>query len=86
MNKTAQCQSHLPLLCGHTHGPAALRTQVEDPFLLDTRMSESHNRSGQGKKIKLSLCLLNQALGHEDVWENGGIDPPFLTSALDREE
>jgi hypothetical protein len=34
-------------------------------------------------KVKLSLCLLNEVLSHEDVWGSGGIAPPFLISALD---
>jgi hypothetical protein len=29
------------------------------------------------------LCLINQTSYHEDVWGNGSISPPFLTSALD---
>jgi hypothetical protein len=29
-------------------------------------------------KVKLSLCLTNQALHHEGVWESGCIDPHFL--------
>jgi hypothetical protein len=29
-------------------------------------------------KIKLSLCLTNLALHHEDVWGSGCIDPNFL--------
>jgi hypothetical protein len=35
------------------------------------------------KNVKLSLCLINYASCHEDMWGNGGITP-FLTSALDR--
>jgi hypothetical protein len=35
------------------------------------------------KKAKLSMCLINYALGHEDVWRSGNIDPPILDSALD---
>jgi hypothetical protein len=35
------------------------------------------------KRLKLSLCLIIQALKYEHVWECGGIVPPFLTSALD---
>jgi hypothetical protein len=35
-----------------------------------------------GIKIKLSLCLFNYALCHEDVWRSRGIAAPFLTSAL----
>jgi hypothetical protein len=31
----------------------------------------------------LSLCLINRALRHEDVWRSGGVAPPFLTLALD---
>jgi hypothetical protein len=34
-------------------------------------------------KVKLTLCLINKALCHEDIWGSGGIAPPFLTSALD---
>jgi hypothetical protein len=30
------------------------------------------------EKINLSLCLTNQALCHEDVWESGCIDPRIL--------
>jgi hypothetical protein len=29
------------------------------------------------------LCLIRQALCHEDTWGTGGIAPSFLTSALD---
>jgi hypothetical protein len=36
-------------------------------------------------KVKLSLCLINQALCQE-IWKSGGIAPPFFTSALDRGE
>jgi hypothetical protein len=34
-------------------------------------------------KVKFPLCLINQALYHEDVWGSGTVAPPFLTSALD---
>jgi hypothetical protein len=34
-------------------------------------------------KVKLSLCLINYALCHEDIWGSGCIAPPFLASALD---
>jgi hypothetical protein len=30
------------------------------------------------KNLKLSLCLTNYALRHEDVWGSGYIDPLFL--------
>jgi hypothetical protein len=30
----------------------------------------------------MSLCVINKALRHQDVRENGGIAPSFLTSAL----
>jgi hypothetical protein len=33
---------------------------------------------GSRSKVKLSLCLTNQALCHEDFWGNGCIDPNFL--------
>jgi hypothetical protein len=32
---------------------------------------------------KLSLCLINYVLCHEDILGSGGIGPPFLTPALD---
>jgi hypothetical protein len=31
-----------------------------------------------GKKVKVSLCLTNYALRHEDVWGSGRIDPRIL--------
>jgi hypothetical protein len=31
-------------------------------------------------EVKLSVCLINQAPPYEDVWESGGIAPPFLSS------
>jgi hypothetical protein len=34
-------------------------------------------------KVKVSLCLINYAPRHEEVWGSEGIDPAFLTSALD---
>jgi hypothetical protein len=34
-------------------------------------------------KVKLSLCLINEALCYEHIWGSGGIAPHFLTSALD---
>jgi hypothetical protein len=33
--------------------------------------------TGKGK-IKMSLCITNEALRHEDVWGSGCIDPHFL--------
>jgi hypothetical protein len=30
------------------------------------------------KKVKLSLCLINEAPPHEDVWGSGDIALPFL--------
>jgi hypothetical protein len=30
-----------------------------------------------------ALCSFNYAVCHEDMWGNGGIAPPFLTSTLD---
>jgi hypothetical protein len=37
----------------------------------------------KGKKVKLSLCLTNEALCHEGIWGSRCIDPHFfLTSAL----
>jgi hypothetical protein len=37
----------------------------------------------KGKNVKLSPCLINLALCHEDIWGSGGIAPSFLTSTLD---
>jgi hypothetical protein len=34
----------------------------------------------------LSLCLINYAPRHEDVWRTGGKAPPLLASALDEGE
>jgi hypothetical protein len=34
-------------------------------------------------RVKLSLCLINEALCHEYIWKSGGIAPTFLTSVLD---
>jgi hypothetical protein len=34
------------------------------------------------EKAKLSLCSINYAPCHEDIWGIGGIGPPLLTSAL----
>jgi hypothetical protein len=33
------------------------------------------------RKVK-SLCLINEALYHYNIWGSGGIAPPFLTSTL----
>jgi hypothetical protein len=33
--------------------------------------------------VQLSLCLINYALQHKDVWESGGTALPFLTLVLD---
>jgi hypothetical protein len=33
--------------------------------------------------VNLSLCLINQALCYEDLWEDGDVAPPCLTSTLD---
>jgi hypothetical protein len=40
------------------------------------------NTSGK-VKIRFSLCLINYAPHHEDIWGSGGIAPPLLTSTLD---
>jgi hypothetical protein len=32
-------------------------------------------------KVKLVLCLNNQALRQEDVWGSGNVSAPFLASA-----
>jgi hypothetical protein len=38
------------------------------------------------KKVKISLCLIREALLHEYIWGSGDVEPPFLTSALCRVE
>jgi hypothetical protein len=43
-------------------------------------------RSHGLQKVKLSLCLINYAPGHEKEWGSGGIAPPFLISAPDGDE
>jgi hypothetical protein len=35
------------------------------------------------QEVKLSLCLMNEALRHEDMFESGNIAPALLISALD---
>ena len=35
------------------------------------------------KNVKLSLCVINEALRHEDVFWSGDSAPPLLTAALD---
>jgi hypothetical protein len=32
--------------------------------------------------VNLSLCPINRALRHEDIWRSGGMTPSFLTSPL----
>jgi hypothetical protein len=39
-------------------------------------------KDSEGDKVKLSLCLINKAPRHEDVWGSGGIAPLFWTLAL----
>jgi hypothetical protein len=39
-----------------------------------------------GGKVKLFLCLISQAVCHEDIWGSGGVASPFLTPALDGSE
>jgi hypothetical protein len=41
------------------------------------RLKAYENRI-KGIKVKLSLCLTNQALRHEGVWGSGCLDPQFL--------
>jgi hypothetical protein len=38
--------------------------------------------TGSYYEVKLSLCMINEALCHEDTQEIGGIVPLFLTSAI----
>jgi hypothetical protein len=37
-------------------------------------------------KVRLSLCLIEEAPRHEVIWGSGGRAPPFLNSALDGSE
>jgi hypothetical protein len=41
------------------------------------------NRKFKKGEVKVTLCLINYALCHENTWGSGGIAPPFVTSALD---
>jgi hypothetical protein len=36
----------------------------------------------QTVKVKLSVCLINEAPHHEDTWGSGGTAPSFFMSAL----
>jgi hypothetical protein len=47
-------------------------------FFLKVAYHTKYSHIAKLKKLKLSLCLINQALRHEDVWGSGGIDPCFL--------
>jgi hypothetical protein len=38
------------------------------------------------KKVKLFLCLISEALCHEDIWESENVAAPFLISALSEGE
>jgi hypothetical protein len=49
--------------------------------LCDVRLLISAWIRGKGK-VNLALCLISEALCHEDIWGSGGIAPPFLTSTL----
>jgi hypothetical protein len=42
------------------------------------RQGKWENDENRGRIKKLSLCLTNQALRHEDVWGSGCVDPSFL--------
>jgi hypothetical protein len=49
-------------------------------FLL--RLKTVADCAGTKRELKLSPFLINIVLYDEDVWEIGGIAPPFLTSTL----
>jgi hypothetical protein len=55
---------------------------MDTVFLLKRRWTSTELQV----KVKLSLCLINYALCHEDLWGTGVITPPFLTSAPDAGE
>jgi hypothetical protein len=67
---TSSCQ--LTWLC-HQHTTSLLASVSNSNTLTACRISGFH-----GKKVKLSLCLANQALRHEDVSGSGCIDPHSL--------
>jgi hypothetical protein len=41
-------------------------------------MTTSHLKKGKKVAVKLSLCLTNKALCHEDQWGSGCIDPHVI--------
>jgi hypothetical protein len=45
-------------------------------------VTEHLSQIHEWQKENLSVCLISQALCHEDIWGNADIAPPFLTSAL----
>jgi hypothetical protein len=68
-NCTLDCRDLFPLV----------PERVTDVF----RLSQRQDRHVEGKaKEKLSLCLINLALCHEDIWGSGGIAPPFFILEL----
>jgi hypothetical protein len=55
------------------------RRWAQNCFSLGTTRDSILELSQGGKvKVKLSLCLTNQALRYEGVWGSGYIDPHFL--------
>jgi hypothetical protein len=55
-----------------------LRRKADQFETLRAAKSASARTQSHGEKVKLSLCLTNWALRHEEVWESGCIGPRVL--------
>jgi hypothetical protein len=81
VNETQNTWARLRTIALHDrfmhHSDRTTRKIRENKFCFN----ESHNG-----KVKLSLCSINYAIRHEDIWRIGDIAPPFLISALDTSE
>jgi hypothetical protein len=65
----------------HATNVFAVRSTVTPvPHQIQIKYPAPHQLVGKGKKIKLSLCLINS----EDIWVCGDAEPPFFALALDK--
>jgi hypothetical protein len=65
------------------HDPSSHRAISLQNLKINWKESKLHIlKKKKKRKVKLSLCLIVDALWHEDIWEVGGIAPLFLISAL----
>jgi hypothetical protein len=74
--------THLPLALHSCNLSRSISLRVATTFLTHTKheVISSCLWACKGKKVRLSLCLTNYALRHEDVWGSGctSTDPSFF--------